>query len=109
RTDCGVSVVAEPLTFVPAVVQAGAALVDLLPCPLTDVVDEEAGGTGVRIEREPVRVAQTPVVHLEALPRCRRSDARCRARRAARLADEGVVGRDAAVGGDPQDLAVQQA
>ena len=46
------------LTNVPPVVGSREAFVDLFPGALTDVVDKETRGSGVRVKRDPKRISQ---------------------------------------------------
>ncbi len=91
------------LLAVPAVVGAALALVDLFPRVLADVVDEELAAA--RPEGEAERVAQPPGERLLADIRGGGAAVGIAARSARAL--KRVVGRDAAVARDPQDLAQQ--
>ena len=94
---------ARSLTHVPPVVGSRDAQVDLFPDVLTGVVDEEACPGGVRVERDPERVAQAPGVGLLALVAGCCATRGGAARRAG--AEERVARRDRPRARDPQDLA----
>ncbi len=94
-----------PLTQIPTVVRSRLSEVDLFPRVLADVVDIEARSRGVRIEREPERVAQSPGVRFLAPLAGVGTPGLVAARAVPAL--KRIAARNPAGGSDPQNLAKQ--
>src|SRR5262249_37693823 len=96
---------ARSFANIPAVIGARDCLINLFPCALADVVDEEPGSGGVRIESEAKRIAQAPGESL-LTPIARHRHTSRVAPRAVRPLER-ICRRDVPIARDAQDLAEQ--